>query len=69
MDMYNTFNMGIGMTIAVDAEIANSVVEYLNKDKEQAYIIGEVVSDKEGLEYVKNWCVGFRRGNKSSGYN
>jgi len=29
---------------------ANSVVEYLNKDKEQAYIIGEVVSDKEGLE-------------------
>jgi len=50
MDMYNTFNMGIGMTIAVDAEIANSVVEYLNKDKEQAYIIREVVSDKEGLE-------------------
>ncbi|HOM02948.1 MAG TPA: phosphoribosylformylglycinamidine cyclo-ligase [Acetivibrio sp.] len=50
MDMYNTFNMGIGMTIAVDAEIANSVVEYLNKDKEQAYIIGEIVSDKAGLE-------------------
>ncbi|GAE89736.1 phosphoribosylformylglycinamidine cyclo-ligase [Acetivibrio straminisolvens JCM 21531] len=50
MDMYNTFNMGIGMTIAVDAEIANSVLEYLNKDKEQAYIIGEIVSDKAGLE-------------------
>jgi len=31
-------------------KLANSVVEYLNKDKEQAYIIGEVVSDKEGLE-------------------
>lgn len=48
--MYNTFNMGIGMTIAVDAEIATSVVDYLNTDKEQAYIIGEFVSDKAGLE-------------------
>ncbi|HHV30026.1 phosphoribosylformylglycinamidine cyclo-ligase [Acetivibrio mesophilus] len=50
IDMYNTFNMGIGMVIAVDAEIANSIVDYLNKDKEQAYIIGEIVSDKAGLE-------------------
>lgn len=48
--MYNTFNMGIGMAIAVDKEIANNVLEYLNKDLEQAYLIGEIVSGKAGLE-------------------
>jgi len=49
-DMFNTFNMGIGMVIAVDNEIADSVVEYLNSEKEQAYIIGEIVSGKAGVE-------------------
>ncbi|NLI57544.1 MAG: phosphoribosylformylglycinamidine cyclo-ligase [Clostridium sp.] len=49
-DMFNTFNMGIGMVIAVDNEIADGIVEYLNKEKEEAYIIGEVVSGKAGVE-------------------
>ncbi len=49
-EMYNTFNMGIGMTIAVDAEIATDVVSFLNKEKEEAYIIGEVVEGKTGIE-------------------
>lgn len=49
-NMFNTFNMGIGMALIVDSEIADSVVEHLNKEREQAYIIGEVVSGKAGVE-------------------
>lgn len=49
-NMFNTFNMGIGMALIVDSEIADSVVEHLNKEKEQAYIIGDVVSGKAGVE-------------------
>jgi len=42
MDMYNTFNMGIGMVIAVDSEISDSVVSYLNELGEKAYCIGDI---------------------------
>ena len=45
--MCNTFNMGIGMVLAVDKSIANSVVEELNAMGESAYVIGEV-TDKAG---------------------
>ena len=41
-DMYNTFNMGIGMVIAVDSEILDSVVSYLNELGEKAYYIGDI---------------------------
>ncbi|TYQ15939.1 UNVERIFIED_CONTAM: phosphoribosylformylglycinamidine cyclo-ligase [Acetivibrio alkalicellulosi] len=49
-DMFNTFNMGIGMAIVVDREVAGSVLEHLNKENEQAYIIGEIVKGKAGIE-------------------
>ena len=49
-DIYNTFNMGIGMVIAASAESANDIVNYLNKDSEQAYIIGEVTEGEEGID-------------------
>ena len=47
--MCNTFNMGIGMVLAVDPQIANAVADELNAMGEKAYIIGEV-TDKEGVE-------------------
>ncbi|MGN0771394.1 MAG: phosphoribosylformylglycinamidine cyclo-ligase [Christensenellales bacterium] len=47
--MCNTFNMGIGMVLAVDAQIANAVVDRLNAMGEKAYIIGEV-TNREGVE-------------------
>lgn len=49
MDMYNTFNMGIGMVIAVSAEISDSVVSYLNELGEKAYCIGDI---KKGEEQI-----------------
>ncbi|MCX7922204.1 MAG: phosphoribosylformylglycinamidine cyclo-ligase [Clostridia bacterium] len=49
-DIYNTFNMGIGMVIAVDSSIAEEVVKYLNKDTENAYLIGEIVKGDAGVD-------------------
>ncbi|OPZ89058.1 MAG: Phosphoribosylformylglycinamidine cyclo-ligase [Firmicutes bacterium ADurb.Bin419] len=49
-DMFNTFNMGIGIAMAVDSKIANEVVNYLNREKKEAYIIGEIVNGKSEVE-------------------
>jgi len=49
-DIYNTFNMGIGMVLAVDSGIADSVLAYLNRDGQQAYAIGEVVKGEAGID-------------------
>jgi phosphoribosylformylglycinamidine cyclo-ligase len=48
--MYNTFNMGIGMVISVSDDISQEVLQYLNKDVKQAYIIGEIIEGEEGVE-------------------
>lgn len=45
--MYNTFNMGIGMVIAVDAQDAEKAVEVLKAAGEKAYIIGHVAVSPE----------------------
>lgn len=41
--MFNTFNMGIGMVVAVAASQADKAVEVLEAAGEKAYIIGEVI--------------------------
>ena len=41
-DMYNTFNMGIGMAIIVKKEDAENAVKILEEQGEKAYIIGKV---------------------------
>ena len=51
-DMFNTFNMGVGMCVVVSAEDADKAVEILNENGEKAYIMGEV---KAGIEGVKIW--------------
>ena len=52
MDMYNTFNMGIGMIVAVDADKADAAVKCLEEAGEKAYIIGELVEGEKGVEIV-----------------
>ncbi|MDR0947533.1 MAG: phosphoribosylformylglycinamidine cyclo-ligase [Ruminococcus sp.] len=51
-DMYNTFNMGVGMVIAVKAEDADKTVEILNNCGEEAYIIGELTENSEKIELI-----------------
>ncbi len=48
-DMFNTFNMGVGMSIVLDKNDADKAVEILKAAGEDAYIIGEVVSGDEGV--------------------
>lgn len=48
-EIYNTFNMGIGMVIVVDSKIASEVVKYINEGEEKAYIIGSLVSGEAGV--------------------
>ena len=51
--MFNTFNMGIGMVVAVNALDAEKAVEVLEKAGEKAYIIGEVIkSEHETPEVI-----------------
>ena len=49
-DIYNTFNMGTGLVIAVDAENADKAVEILNANGEQAAVIGEIKAGEKGVE-------------------
>ncbi len=43
-DMFNTFNMGVGMSVIVKKEDAEKAVEILKANGEDAYIMGEIVS-------------------------
>lgn len=51
-DMYNTFNMGTGLVIAVDSEKADEAVRILNENGERASVIGEIKSGEKGVELV-----------------
>ncbi|WP_394235707.1 phosphoribosylformylglycinamidine cyclo-ligase [Niallia oryzisoli] len=48
-EMYNIFNMGTGMVIAVDEKEAADVVAFFNQAGEKAYPIG-VITNKPGIE-------------------
>ena len=48
-DMFNTFNMGVGMSIVVPKESADTAVSILKTNGEDAYIIGEIT---EGADKI-----------------
>lgn len=48
--MYNTFNMGIGLVLIADKEMADDIIVTLKSMGEKAYIIGDVVSGEGGIE-------------------
>ena len=48
--MYNTYNMGVGMVLAVDENDANAVIDTLKAAGESAFVIGDIVSGEKGTD-------------------
>lgn len=51
-DMYNTFNMGVGLVIAIPRDEIGNAKNFLCRAGERAYIIGSVVKGDEGVVLV-----------------
>ena len=49
-DMFNTFNMGVGMIFAVNKNDADKAVEVATKMGEEAVILGEVKTGEKGID-------------------
>ena len=50
--MYNTYNMGIGMLLAVDEADVDKTMEAITKAGEKCFVVGEVVEGEKGIELV-----------------
>ena len=48
-DMFNTFNMGVGMTVVVSKEDKEEALKILKENGEDAYVIGEIVKGDEKI--------------------
>lgn len=46
-DMFNTFNMGVGMSVVVAKEDADRALEVLRANGEDAYIVGEIIESDD----------------------
>ena len=49
--MFNTFNMGVGMSVITSKCQADKALEVLRAQGEDAYIIGEVINSDEGVVF------------------
>jgi phosphoribosylformylglycinamidine cyclo-ligase len=48
-DMFNTYNMGVGMSIVVPPEEADFAIEILKENGEDAYVIGSIVASEDKI--------------------
>lgn len=48
-DMFNTFNMGVGMCAVVDSKDAEAAVSILKDNGENAYVLGDVIASEDGV--------------------
>ena len=48
-DMFNTFNMGVGMSVVVPKDQAERALAILKEQGEDAYLMGEIVAGTEGV--------------------
>lgn len=51
-DMFNTFNMGVGMIVAVDKIDADKAIAAIKAAGEDAYVLGELVESEEGVIFA-----------------
>jgi len=51
-DMFNTYNMGVGMSIVVPKDEVDTALEILTAHGEDAYVIGEIVAGDDGVVLV-----------------
>ena len=50
--MYNTYNMGIGMVLAVDPEKAEDAIAAVREVGDQAYVIGRIAAGEKGVDLI-----------------
>jgi phosphoribosylformylglycinamidine cyclo-ligase len=48
-DMFNTYNMGVGMSIVVPQDQVEVALEILKAHGEDAYVIGEIISGEDKI--------------------
>ncbi len=51
-DMFNTFNMGVGMSVVVAKEDAERAIEILKANGEDAYLIGEIIESEDKVTLI-----------------
>ena len=48
-DMFNTYNMGVGMSVVVSKEDVDKTLQILKANGEDAYVIGEIIKSEDGV--------------------
>lgn len=48
-DMFNTYNMGVGMAVITSADTADAAIEAFREDGIEAYVIGEIVNSEDKI--------------------
>ena len=51
-DMFNTFNMGVGMSIVVSASDVDKALEILKANGEDAYVIGKIIKSSDKITII-----------------
>ena len=51
-DMFNTFNMGVGMSVVVAKEDTERAIEILKANGEDAYLIGEIIESEDKVTLI-----------------
>ena len=51
-DMYNTYNMGVGMAVIVSKDTVDAAVKALAKEGCDAYVIGEIIAGEDKVQLV-----------------
>ena len=50
--MYNTFNMGLGMVLAIDPKDVDATIKALESAGDKAYVVGQAIAGEKGVELI-----------------